>query len=159
MVRVFLLVIGLLSASAHAASDRYHLAILGRSLAPNAGGQEAYSLKLATNDWEISGFLNNYLLVGSMPMIGASYAWRFPICDDKCFWQFSFQAGGGFANAGPILEMTWNTVIPLLPIWLPTRAPPYYPALRVDFTTQIILIQWRGVTWSYPLWLGISLPF
>jgi hypothetical protein len=55
--------------------------------------------------------------------------------------------------------MSWGTVIPLLPLWLPTRAPPYYPALRVDFTTQMILIRWRAVTWSYPLWVGISVPF
>lgn len=159
MVKIFLLIASLFAASARAASDRYHLAVLGRSLAPNAGGQEAYSLKLATNDWELSTFLNNYLVVGSLPMMGVNYDWRFPICDDRCFWQFYFAAGGGISNAGPIIDLTWSAIIPILPMWLPTRAPPYYPALRIDFTTQIILIQWRGVTWSYPLWVGISLPF
>ena len=33
------------------------------------------------------------------------------------------------------------------------------PALRLDITTQIIFIRYRGVSWSYPLWAGVSVPF
>lgn len=138
---------------------RYHASVQLGALAPNAGGQPAYSLKIATNDWEIGAFSNQYLMAGSWPMTGVTYAWRFPVCDDTCFWQAFLQLGGGASNAGPILETTWAAILPLLPIWLPFAAPKYYPALRLDFTTQMILIQWRGVTWSYPLWLGITFAF
>lgn len=159
MVRVLIILLWALHQPAVAAERRYHLATQIGALAPNAGGQTAYTLKIATNDWEVSAFSNQYLMAGDIPMTGATYDWRWPICSDGCFWQFYFQGGGGFSNGGPLLDMTWGTVIPLLPIWLPTRAPPYYPAIRIDFTTQMILIRWRGVTWSYPLWIGISVPF
>lgn len=159
MVRALIIFVLVHALPALAADKRYHLAVQAGALAPNAGGQQVYSLKLATNDWEIGAFSNQYLLAGNLPMSGITYDLRWPICDDSCFWQFFFQAGGGGSNAGPLLEMTWSAIIPLIPIWLPTRAPPYYPALRIDFTTQMIFIRWRSVTWSYPLWLGISVPF
>jgi hypothetical protein len=158
VVRALLLLL-VIAAPAFAEGKRYHVTAQLGALAPNAGGQEAYALKLATNDWEASVFSNQYLLAGSLPMTGVIYDYRFPICDDSCFWQLFFQAGGGLSNGGPVVDMSWGTVIPLLPLWLPTRAPPYYPALRIDFTTQMILIRWRAVTWSYPLWVGISVPF
>jgi len=138
---------------------RYTLTGQTMALAPNAGGQEAYALRLATNDWEGGVFSNRYLVAGGVPMTGATFDWRFPVCDDSCFWQFFAETGGGFSNAGPLAEITWGTVIPLLPIWLPTAAPRYVPALRLDISTQMVFIRYRTVTWSYPLWAGVSIPF
>jgi hypothetical protein len=142
-----------------AGSERYTATAQVGAFAPNAGGQEAYTMRLSTNRWEAGVFSNQYLLAGDHPLTGAFYDWRFPICDDSCFWQFFVQAGGGVSTGGPIAQATWGTVIPLLPIWLPRRAPSYVPALRLDMTTQMIFIRYRGVTWSYPLWVGISIPF
>ena len=140
-------------------SKRYTVTAQYMSLAPNAGGQVAYGLKLATNDWEAGMFSNQYIYAGSLPYSGATFDWRFPICDDSCWWQVFVQGGGGFSNAGPLTEITWGTVIPALPLWLPTAAPKYWPALRIDVTTQMIYIRYRAVTWSYPLWAGVSVAF
>jgi hypothetical protein len=142
-----------------ATSDRYQVAAQGVALAPNAGGQQAYSLKLAHGDWEAGAFSNQYVTAGSYPLSGGTFDWRFPVCDDQCFWQFFAQAGAGVSTGGPLAEITWGAVIPLIPLWLPTRAPPYLPALRIDITTQLIFVRWRAVTWSYPLWVGLSVPF
>lgn len=157
-----LLLVGLAFAEsgvAFAADKKYTVSAQGMALAPNAGGQQAYTLKLATNDWEAGVFSNQYILAGNMPLTGATYDLRFPICDDSCWWQFFAQTGVGLSNGGPIAEITWGTVIPLLPLWLPTSAPRYVPALRLDVTTQMIFIRYRAVTWSYPLWAGISISF
>lgn len=116
-------------------------------------------MKLATNDWEVGGFANRYITAAGRPLIGGTYSLRFPVCDDSCFWQFFAQFGAGLSTGGPLLDLTWGTNLPLIPLWLPFRAPPYLPQLRLDFTTQIIFIQWRAVTWSYPLWVGVSFPF
>jgi len=140
-------------------STRYTVTVQGLSLAPNAGGQDAYSLRLATNDWEAGLFSNQYITAGNYPLTGGTYDWRFPICDDSCWMQFFAQFGGGASNAGPIAEVTWGSIIPLLPLWLPTSAPRFVPALRVDITTQLIFIRYRIVTWSYPLWAGLSVGF
>lgn len=158
-MKVLAIVLAFAATSSFAADKRYHLTAQGMALAPNAGGQEAYTLRLATNDWEAGVFRNEYITAGDYPLMGGTFEWRFPICDDACFWQFFVQAGGGGSTGGPVAHITWGTQIPLLPIWLPTRAPPYVPALRIDFTTQMIFIKWRGVAWSYPIWAGITVPF
>lgn len=129
------------------------------ALAPNAGGQLAYTLKYQSNRWEYALFSNQYLLAGDYPLSGATAAYQFPVCEKECWFDFYINTGAGASNGGPIAEVTWGAKIPLLPIWLPTQAPRYVPALRLDFTTQMIFVQWRGVTWSYPLWAGISVPF
>ena len=147
------------ASGAGAADTRYELTIQGKALAPNAGGQDSYSLKLATNDWEVGGFVNQYITAGGKPMVGGTFDYRFPICDDTCFWQFFAEAGGGASTGGPMADITWGTMIPLVPLWLPMSAPRYLPQLRIDFTTQFIFIRWRAVTWSYPLWAGITIPF
>ena len=100
------------------------------ALAPNAGGQQAYALRLGTNDWEGGAFSNQYILAGDKPFTGVFYDFRFPICDDSCWWQFFAQTGGGFSNGGPFAQITWGTIIPALPLWLPHAAPRYLPALR-----------------------------
>jgi hypothetical protein len=153
------LLLCLFAVPARAADTRYNLTAQGKALAPNAGGQDAYALRLGTNNWEVAGFVNQYITAGGVPLIGGTFDFRLPVCDDSCFWQFFAQAGGGISTGGPLAEITWGTQIPLLPLWLPTRAPPYVPQLRIDFTSQFIFIRYRAVTWSYPLWAGISIPF
>jgi hypothetical protein len=129
------------------------------ALAPNAGGQEAYALKYQRDEWEYSLFSNQYLLAGDYPLTGFVMDYVFPVCTKDCWINFYVNTGFGGSTGGPILEATWGTQIPLLPLWLPYKAPKYVPALRIDFTTQMIFVQWRGVTWSYPVWAGITIPF
>lgn len=129
------------------------------AMAPNAGGQTAYTLRYANDDWEVGGFSNQYLQAGGYPLTGAFYEKIFKLCRKDCFWQFNLQAGIGLSNGGPFTQITWSSIIPLIPIWLPFQAPKYVPALRLDITTQMIFIPYRAITWSYPLWAGISYPF
>ena len=148
----------LLAGSAAAADKGYQVAMQLAALAPNAGGQDAYSLKVEHDNIEYSVFSNQYILAGSFPLSGATAEYRWDICGRDCWWQFFLQAGGGGSNGGPIGQITWGSAIPLVPFWWPTSAPKYVPALRLDFTTQFILIQWRAISWSYPLWIGLSVP-
>ena len=139
--------------------DLYQITGQIGALAPNAGGQQSFSLKLSRSNWEVSLFSNQYLLAGAYPLTGATYNWRFPICSTDCWWQLFLQTGAGLSNGGPIGEITWGSIIPALPIWLPFGTPRYIPAFRVDITTQLIFVQWRAVSWSYPFWFGVSFPF
>lgn len=115
-----------------------------QAFAPNAGGQRAYILRRSTNHKEINLFYNEYLVAGSQAIMGGGYNWRFPICDNACFWQFFVQSGLGVSTGGPYVEFSWTTV----PFWL----------ARLDITTHLFITKSRLVTWSYPLWIGISLP-
>ena len=157
--KISLILLVLYASAAYAADTKYTVTAQALALAPNAGGQEAYTLRVATNDWEVGAFSNQYILAGDYPLTGAFYDLRFPICDDSCWWQFFAQTGVGVSNGGPLAQITWGTVIPLVPLWLPFAAPRYLPALRLDFTTQMIFIRYRAVTWSYPLWAGVSVSF
>ena len=114
------------------------------ALAPNAGGQEAYALRRATNSWELELFVNTYLRTGEYPLAGIIYNKRFAICDDSCFWQFYVQAGAGLSTAGPIIEFLWGTNF----LWI----------IRLDIATQVLANPNRLIFWSYPLWIGFSLP-
>ncbi len=159
-MRILLVIVALLASSpAYAADDRTTVTGQFLALAPNAGGQEAYSLRVARDSWEAGVFSNQYLLAGDKPLTGAVIDYRLPICDTSCFWQFFVQGGGGISNGGPVAEITWGSIIPLLPLWLPTSAPRYVPALRLDITTQFVFVRYRAVTWSYPLWVGVSISF
>ena len=142
-----------------AGDERYTLTAMGIALAPNAGGQDAYGLRLAHGTWEAGGFSNQYLTAGGRPLSGATLARRFSLCDDRCWWQFFVQAGFGASTAGPLIDLTWGSIWPLLPLWLPRRGPSYVPALRLDLTTHVIGFRYRVVTWSYPLWAGIGVSF
>lgn len=142
-----------------AAESKRHISAQYAALAPNAGGQTAYSLRYSSSDWEMGVFSNQYLLAGDYPLTGIIYEKVLPLCKKDCFWDFNVQGGAGISNGGPLLHLTWSSIIPLIPIWLPTRAPRFVPALRVDITTQMILIPTRAITWSYPLWAGLSYPF
>ncbi len=150
LIRLLLLVAAWQGASPAAAAGRYTVSAQGVALAPNAGGQEAYSLRLATNSWEVGAFSNQYIVTGKYPLTGAFYDRRFPICDDTCWWQFFVQTGGGLSTGGPFAQITWGTIVPSIR---------FVPALRLDISTQMIFIRYRGVTWSYPLWAGISVSF
>lgn len=160
MKRLARLLLGMaLAKGAFAADERYSVTSQVGALAPNAGGQEAYTLRLGKGDWEAGIFSNQYVIAGDLPLTGAMLDWRSPVCGVECFWQFFVQLGVGGSNGGPLAEVTWGTMIPALPIWLPTAAPRYVPQIRLDITTQVILIRYRAVTWSYPLWLGLTVPF
>lgn len=156
---VWALAIFLAASKTYAAERTYVLSGQFQSFAPNAGGQQAYGLKLLTGNYEFGAFQNSYLMVGNKPLLGGNIDFRFPFCSKNCFWEVFAQVGAGASTAGPLLESTWGAVIPLLPLWLKGPAPRYIPALRLDLTTQLIFIQWRGITWSYPLWAGLSIPF
>ena len=142
-----------------AASVDYTVSSQVGALAPNAGGQLAYSFRLATKNWEVGTFSNQYLLAGDLPLSGLTADWRFAICDSSCFWQAYLQLGAGFSNGGPLAQVTWSALFPLIPVWLPIETMKYVPALRIDITTQMIAIRHRAVTWSYPLWIGVAVPF
>ncbi len=112
--------------------------------APNAGGQNIYSVRRADDDHEISLFRNEYLITANRPLMGANYSLRLPICDSSCFVQAYTQLGAGLSTAGPFLDISWSVI----GLWL----------ARVDFTTQLYITQTRIMTWSVPLWIGVSLP-
>ena len=145
-------------AMAYGAENRYVLSSQAMALAPNAGGQRSYSLRVARNSIEYGAFANTYLTVDNMPIMGATADYRFSFCKKNCWWELFAQIGGGGSTAGPLLEASWGLMMPIFPIWWPGYPPKYLPMLRVDITSQIFLIQWRGITWSYPLWAGVSLP-
>jgi hypothetical protein len=129
------------------------------ALAPNAGGQRAYRLEWFHDHQAWSIFDNRSLLVGSNSLKGLGYDYRLSICDSDCFWQFFTQVGGGISNGGVYGEISWGMIIPLLPIWLPVAAPKYIPGLRIDIASQFYPSRHRIITWSYPLWAGITLSF
>ena len=133
--------------------------LLAGAFAPNAGGQEALSLRWAREKHEISAFSNSYLLAGGRPLVGGMWSRRLPVCDHSCWWQFWSQMGAGLSTAGPLLEISWGMQIPLLPLWLPRPAFAGVPALRIDFATHMFITRKRFVVWSYPLWAGIAVPF
>lgn len=129
------------------------------ALAPNAGGQDAYRLEGYSNPHAWHAFYNRALIVGNLPLMGAGYNYRMSVCDESCFWRFFVQAGGGLANGGPYGEISWGTIIPLVPLWLPTSAPRFIPSLRLDITSQFYISKTRIITWSYPIWAGLSFAF
>ena len=129
------------------------------SLAPNAGGQQAYRLEWYRNSQAWHGFYNRALIVGDLPLSGVGYNYRLSACDESCFWRFFAQVGGGISNGGPYGESSWGTIIPAIPLWLPTAAPRYVPSFRLDITSQFFIAETRIITWSYPLWAGVSFSF
>lgn len=145
--------------TAFAVNDKpYTVSASMNALAANAGGQEAYALRIHHDDAEYHVFANRSLSVGGKPLVGAGYDLRFNLCED-CFWRVFIQGGAGLSNAGPYVELDWGMAIPIVPLWLPTHPPRYLPQLRIDFATHLIFSQLRPNTWSYPLWLGIAVPF
>lgn len=117
---------------------------LWKAHAANAGGQDIYSIRRADDDHEISLFRNEYLISSGRPLMGATYSLRLPVCDSSCFVQGYTQLGAGLSTAGPLLDITWSVI----GLWV----------ARVDFTTQLFLTKTRIMTWSVPLWIGVSLP-
>ena len=118
--------------------------LLLKSHTSNAGGQDAYSLRRSSDETEWNLFINTYLLAGNEPLVGATYNKRYAICGHSCFWQFYVQAGIGGSTAGPVVELLWGTVF----LWV----------VRIDIATQIYITRERAVFWSYPAWVGLSMP-
>ncbi len=112
------------------------------AFAPNAGGQRVFALRQATDQREIGVFMNEDLLSGNMPIMGALYDWRFPICDQRCWLQSYIQGGLGLSTAGPLMELTWGVNL----LW----------TVRLDVTTHAFITTNRLVLWSVPLWVGLS---
>jgi len=143
-----------------AARKKFHeISVHGLSLAPNAGGQEAYRIEGYETPHAWHAFYNRALIVGKLPLMGAGYNYRMSVCDESCFWRFFAQVGGGLSNGGPYGEISWGTIIPLVPLWLPVSAPRFIPSLRLDITSQFYLAKNRIITWSYPIWAGVALAF
>ena len=114
------------------------------AFAPNAGGQQAYALRRATDKSEWTLFANYYLQTAGGPLMGGGYDLRMPVCDQRCFWQFYAQIGGGVSTIGPYVEVLWGTNL----FWI----------LRLDIATHFYITAARAIFWSYPLWAGLSLP-
>lgn len=144
--------------SLYAKDDSYTLYGASGALAPNAGGQDTYSLRLYHDEREYHAFMNRTLMAGGMPLYGAGYDFTFNACEE-CFWRFFVQTGVGISTAGPYLELDWGFAVPILPLWLPIAPPRFVPQFRIDFATHVIQTTSRAITWSYPLWIGIGIPF
>lgn len=147
-----------ISASPLRAGEVKNVSYLHAAFAPNAGGQESHSLKLLYDNVEYSIFVNEYIRAGEYPLSGVTMEWVSPICDKECWGNLFLQYGVGASMGGPIANLTWSFQLPILPIWLPMSAPKYVPQIRLDFTSQFIFVRYRAVSWSYPLWLGLSIP-
>jgi hypothetical protein len=145
--------------NAGAANEKTKVSVQYGAFAPNAGGQVVYGLRGYRKGREIAVFQNQYLTAGDHPLMGALYAYRFPICDDACLVHIHVQAGAGVSTAGPLVEFLWGMEIPVLPIALTGGTIPWIPMLRIDFANHWIVTRNRVITWSYPLWVGATLPF
>lgn len=151
--------LGVASQGKAARADFQEISVHALSLAPNAGGQQAYRAEWYGRPSAWHGFYNKALTVGKLPLMGAGYNYRLSICDETCFWRFFTQIGGGMSNAGPYGEITWGTIIPVLPLWLPLPAPKFVPSIRLDISSQFYIAETRFITWSYPIWAGFSFAF
>ena len=129
------------------------------AFAPNAGGQDVYSVSYLRKNIEYSLFANQSLSAGSYPLTGATVSYRFYALDYSNFWQFYVQGGAGLSTGGPLGEILWGVTIPMIPLWLPTASPKYVPQIRIDVANQFYVSKTRVITWSVPLWVGFSVPF
>jgi len=129
-----------------AKDKRYSLTVQKDAWAPNAGGQQVYGLRLAVEDKnEYFIFANEALIVADYPLLGAGYAYRYPVWDRVWPLRFFAQFGLGLSSAGPMLELTFS----LVNLWL----------FRVDISSHLYISNPRIIIWNYPLWLGITIPF
>lgn len=115
------------------------------AFAPNAGGQAAYAARIGNDAYEWSLFSNSYLQTGPLPLSGILLSKRYTLCGQECFWQVYAQIGAGLSTAGPAVEFLWGTI----PLWV----------FRIDFATHMYITQKRAITWSYPLWVGLTYAF
>lgn len=129
------------------------------AFAPNAGGQLSLGLRATHGNREFGVFQNHYLTAGDRPLLGGLYAWRFPVCDEACMVHIHLQTGLGMTTAGPMAEFLWGMEIPVLPLALNGGTIPYIPMLRLDLASQWLATRSRLIMWSYPFWLGLTLPF
>jgi hypothetical protein len=156
--RILILVfVSLFSTVMYSADEPFNLSLSSGAFAANAGGQDAYAMRLNHARDEFHLIANRSLEVGGLPLVGGGYDLKFDMCDE-CFWKFFIQTGGGLSNAGPYGELLWGLTVPIIPIWLPTRPPRYLPHLRLDFATHLLFSQLRPSTWLYPIWLGVGVP-
>jgi hypothetical protein len=134
----------IVSSRTFCASSLEGISFLNKAFAPNVNGQDAYSLKLTYSTQEFGVFANSDLQAGSSSLVGASWLRRFSLCTAACSFSHAILLGGGISSAGPLFEISWSFQL----LWL----------LRVDFTTHYFVSTTRLVNWSYPLWLGLTIP-
>ena len=117
-----------------------------KSWTSNAGGQEVYSLRWEIDDkYEWALFSNQFLITGNYPLTGLLWDLKYTICGRSCFLGLSAQTGIGLSTAGPVVEILWS----VRPFWL----------IRIDMATHLYFSQIQPIIWSYPFWLGVSIPF
>lgn len=129
----------------NSSSKGYTLSFQTIAFTSNAGGQPTYSLRLAKEDQEeFTLFSNQYLITGDIPLTGIIYSKRLVWCPRNCPIGSFLQIGGGISSAGGVIEILWS----LTPLWI----------FRIDFASHFYILLDRAVLWSYPLWLGLSIP-
>lgn len=115
------------------------------ALTGNAGGQNAYALSLSReNTREYSLFVNQHLITGKIPLCGATYNLRSYLFPAHLPLTAFIQAGAGLSTAGPLIALTWNLTV--------------LQVARIDISTHLYFPSFRPMIWSYPLWIGITLP-
>jgi hypothetical protein len=119
-------------------------AIQWQASAPNAGGQQAYGFRRSTQKSEWGLFINDYILAGGRPLVGGVYDFRYPLCGSGCLLQVYGQAGLGLSSAGVFSEIGWSTTT----LWI----------FRIDVLTHLYFTRSRIINWSYPLWIGFTIP-
>lgn len=144
--RAFAVLVGLIlgSSGACGADEDSATSLQVKAFAANAGGQDVYALRRTQGVHEFGFMLNESLLAGGKPLVGAMYDYRFDLCGLLCPVNAYLAFGAGISTAGPFIEVTWGMGL----FWL----------TRLDFSSHIYLSQDRFVVWSYPLWFGISVP-
>ena len=128
------------------ADGPYTISAQGIAFTADAGGQSAYSLRFSdSNIWEYSLFLNEYIVVGAFPLVGAVASKRWSLCGSYCPLNLYAQLGVGLSNIGPMVELIWGSTW----LWI----------ARIDVASHMYVSRERVITWSLPLWLGLSIPF
>lgn len=131
----------LLAAPLQAKTDAVY-SLQAMALAPNAGGQQAFALRRATDKAEWSLFANDYLRTGNQPLMGGLYSLRFPALGQSRGFQMVFEVGAGLSSVGPMVEVLWGTTL----LW----------SVRLDVASHFYVAKDRAILWSYPLWIGLS---
>ncbi len=112
--------------------------------APNAGGQQTIAFKATFPNYEATLFQNNALLAGDSPIVGAYVERRFSTCLFGCLFKSHLGLGAGASSGGGFFTITGSFTT----AWV----------ARVDISTHLFPSENRIIQWSYPLWLGFSIP-
>jgi hypothetical protein len=143
---IFLLACSVVTSDAQAYKfGEQNTSLLAQAFTSNAGGQTAYALKRYSVDHEWTIFANTYLLAAGIPLLGGVYSLRHTFVSAKYPLQAFAQFGLGASTGGVVAEGTLGTTL--------------FYLLRIDLTSHLIINQNRAISWSYPFWTGVSIPF